>query len=184
MPKKLLTEWVSPSSYAKHRDMTLSQVKDLIDSGKIENCWKVANNNRKKINWRAADLAIKAAQEQADSFNDDQDDKPVDQKLGVNNLTKARTAKTTMEAKAAQLKYEQLAGSLVKTDDVISVAKDMGRLTKESLMTIPDRLAPILAGKTDIDDIHALLTEEIHTSLRNMKLENFDFFNRESNESI
>lgn len=182
MAKKLLTEWVSPTEYAKHRGITLAQVKDLIDEGKLENCWKFYNNNRKKINWRAADLALAKAKEEADKPVDSEQGEGSNQQLGVNNLTKARTVKTTMEAKAAQLKYEQLAGSLVKREDVVRVAKEMARFTKESLLSLADRLAPTLAGKKDIDEIHIILTQEIHTALRNLKAESYDFFREEEED--
>jgi phage terminase Nu1 subunit (DNA packaging protein) len=81
-----------------------------------------------------------------------------------------------MEARSAQLKFEQLSGELCKTSDVENVAKQMGRLTKESLLTLADRLSPVLTGITDIDEIHEILTKEINTALRNLSIDNFDFF--------
>lgn len=184
MAKKPLTEWVSPTEFAKYKGITLSNVKSLIESGRLENCWKMANNKRKKINWRAADIAMKQAEIQADAEDEIENEQKVSQQLGVNNLTKARTAKTAMEAKAAQLKYEQLAGTLIKTDEVIVVAKEMGRLTKESLLTIPDRLAPLLAGMTDVEDISILLNKEINTALRNLTPEKYKMFKQEESDHV
>jgi len=182
MAKKPIAEWISPTEFAKYRGVNLGTVKDWIDDGKLENCWKTSSNNRKKINWITADIAINnasALRENSTASNEtgDQAYGPVNQ---VHNLTKARTVKTTMEARAAQLKFEQLSGELCKTSDVENIAKQMGRLTKESLLTLADRLAPVLTGITDLDEIHEILTLEINTALRNLSLDNFDFFEGES----
>lgn len=164
--------WIGPTDFAKHRGVSLRTVKDWIKEGRLENCFKTGNNGRKKINWELADQALNnsSGDREKDSVS------PGESSSGVGTLTKARTAKTAMEAQAAKLKYEQLAGSLVKADEVREVAKKMGRLTKDSLLTLADRLSPILAGKTEVHEIHRVLTEEINTALRNLATENFDFF--------
>lgn len=171
-PKK---EWVGPSEYARYRGVALKTLKEWIKEGRLENCYKIGSNKRKKINWQLADQAIESS-----SGDRDNDNAVGDNSGQVGTLTKARTAKTAMEAQAAKLKFEMLAGSLVKKDEVIKVAKDMGRLTKESMLTLPDRLAPVLAGIKDVDDIHKIITEEINTALRNLSTTNYDFFREET----
>lgn len=169
--QKPKSEWVGPSEYARYRGVALKTLKDWIKDGRLENCFKTGSNNRKKINWQLADQALENS-----SGEREKDSTTSDKNAHVGTLTKARTAKTAMEAQAAKLKFELLAGSLVKKSDVVNVAKDMGRLTKESLMTLPDRMAPVLAGMNDIDDIHKLITEEINTALRNLATTNYEFF--------
>lgn len=41
----------------------------------------------------------------------------------------------------------------------------LGRRARDTLLGVPDRLAPILAGETDQTVIHRLLTEEITRGL-------------------
>lgn len=187
MARKPLAEWIAPSEYAKYRGVSLATVKDWVDDGKLDNCWKVANNNRKKINWRSADVALDNAQagsNGANSIEENFSDPKIEHSSPGGTLTRARTAKTAMEAQAAKLKFELLSGSLVKKDDVIKVAKDMGRLTKESLLTLPDRLSPVLTGINDMDEIHRILTEEINTALRNLATSNYEFFEDDDNGNI
>ena len=171
MSDKPNKEWIGPSDFARYRDVSLRTVKDWIEEGRLENCFKIGNNKRKKINWQLADQALE------NSASDQENDSVSGTTKGTpSNLVKARTAKTMMEANSAKIKYELLAGTLVKTDEVIEVAKQMARLTRESIMTLPDRLGPILAGETDFDEVHRILTEELNTALRNLALKNFDFF--------
>ena len=65
---------------------------------------------------------------------------------------------------------------VARNEGFIKVAKDMARLTRESIMVLPDRLAPILAGTNDYDEIYKLLTEELNIALRNLSLTDYDFF--------
>jgi len=176
MSNKPGSDWIGPSDFARYRGVSLRTVKDWIQEGRLENCFKVGNNKRKKINWQLADQALSNT-----SGDRDNDNAAGDKNTGPSTLVKARTAKTAMEAKAAQIKYEQLAGSLVKADEVVDVAKKMGRLTRESLMTLPDRLAPVLAGLDDIDEIHTLLFKELNTALRNLSTKNYEFFKDKEN---
>jgi phage terminase Nu1 subunit (DNA packaging protein) len=181
MKEKPKERWIGPSSFAKYRGVNLSTVKDWIREGKLGFALKQGSNNRNKIDWDTADRLLKETNDtaQSDQYatqqNNDNNDK-------TTSLTQARTAKTAMEAKAAQLKYKTLAGSLVETDKVIDVAKQMGRLTKESMLTLPDRLSPILAAETNVDEINKILTLEINSALRNLSTENYDFFSKDLNE--
>lgn len=171
-------EWMGPSAYARHRGVNLSTVKDWIKEGKLDGCFKVSSNNRKKINSTLADQAMDHASSDLTQSGSDQENQPPSANL---SLTKARTAKTALEAKTAQLKYEKILGSLVEKSEVVRVAKEMARTTRDALMTIPDRLAPILASEKEIDEINHLLAESIDDALRNLSLNNHSFFEGESN---
>lgn len=163
--------------YADHRGIDLTSVRQMIDEGKLEGALKIySNGNRKKykIFWEKADRILKGYEDPA----------PVDHHTetvssGNTNLTKARTAKVALEAKTAQLKFEQMSGNLVNKKEVVQVAKEMGRMTKEALLTLPDRLAPVLASETSIEEINHMLSKEIDTALRNLALGNFDFFKKD-----
>ena len=163
--------------YADHRGIDLTSVRQMIDEGKLEGALKIySNGNRKKykIFWEKADRILKGYE----------DPEPVEHTTattsgGNSSLTKARTAKVALEAQTAKLKFEQLSGSLVNRNEVVNVAKQMGRMTKEALLTLPDRLAPILASETEIEEINLILTREIDTALRNLALGNYDFFKKE-----
>lgn len=160
-------EWIGPSAYAKHRGVNLSTVKDWIKEGKLEGCIKEGSNNRKKINKRLADQAIDGGVDsEPDSSYSETTEAP-----GVNanmSLTKARTAKTALEAQSARLKYEQLAGNLVDRKAVETAAEELGMKVKEGLLVLPDRLAPVLASETSIEEINFILAQAIDEALRDI----------------
>lgn len=170
-------DWVGPSEYSRYRGVAIKTVKDWLAEGRLENCYKIGNNNRKKINWQLADQALEKT-----AGDRDQDSSSGDKKSGAPTLTNARTAKTAMEAKFAKVKYEMLIGNLIRSDKVEQVAKDMARLTRDSIMTLPDRLAPILAGETNIEIVHKVLTEELTLTLRNLVYQNKDLFKDDPDE--
>lgn len=163
--------------YADHRGIDITSVRQMIDEGKLEGALKIYKNgdrNKYKIFWEKADSILKGFEEPAKV------DHHTEVTSGGNsNLTKVRTAKTALEVQTAKIKLDKLSGSLVNRSDVVQVAKDMGRMTKEALLTLPDRLAPVLASHTSIDEINHILTKEIDSALRNLALGNFDFFREE-----
>ena len=53
----------------------------------------------------------------------------------------------------------------VDADEVRAQMFALGRRARDSLLGMPDRLAPILAGQADAAVIHRLLTEEIERGL-------------------
>lgn len=173
-------EWVGPSAYAKHRGVNLSTVKDWIREGKLEGCIKPGSNGRRKISISLADHVLDGGVDEPLESHGQSSNAQDTSKM---SLTKARTAKVALEAKQAQIKYEKLSGSLVDKNDVVKAAKEMGLMTKEALLTLPDRLAPLLASESDISEINHLLTREIDEALRNLSLGNWDFFKGISDES-
>lgn len=165
-------EWVGPSAYARHRGVNLSSVKDWIKEGKLDGAIKKGSNDRNKIHLILADQLLDGPKQHEDMSNKD-----VNPSGNQNmSLQKARTAKTALEAKVSQLKYEKLAGNLVNKSEVINAAKEMAQTTKQALMTIPDRLAPVLAAEQDIGEINLILSDAIEEALRNLASENYSFF--------
>ena len=44
----------------------------------------------------------------------------------------------------------------------------MARLTRDYLLNMPGKLAPILAAESDINKIHKIVEDEIHNALTNL----------------
>lgn len=78
-------------------------------------------------------------------------------------LSKAR--REHYNAELARLAFEQKTGRLVEAEEVQRQAFATGRIVRESMLNLPDRLAAMLAGETDPRRIHALLTDEITKAL-------------------
>ena len=68
-------------------------------------------------------------------------------------------------ARLAKLEFEQKSGKLVDADEVRAQIFALGRRARDSLLGIPDLMAPILAGESDPAIVHRLLAEEIERCL-------------------
>lgn len=77
-------------------------------------------------------------------------------------------AKTSTEQYRAQLlllEIEEKAGSLVRRADVERELGNLMAITREAILTLPDRVASVLAGETDTKRCHTLLRDEMSTIL-------------------
>lgn len=83
----------------------------------------------------------------------------------VASYAASRAAREGYVARLAKLEFEQKSGKLVDADQVRAQLFALGRRARDSLLGVPDRLSPILAGHSDPAVIHRLLTEEITRGL-------------------
>lgn len=103
------------------------------------------------------------------------DESPASQPLaatGVGDLPtlllRTRIKSEVERAKLLELKARVEAGKYVDADEVKVAAFNRGRAVRESLLNIPDRLAPVLAAEGDAARVHALLGAEIHQALEEL----------------
>lgn len=73
----------------------------------------------------------------------------------------ARAIREGYAARLAKLDYEKEVGSLVAADSVRVLAFKAARTARDQLLSLPDRLAPVLAGESDEFKVHQLLSDEI-----------------------
>lgn len=77
-------------------------------------------------------------------------------------FNEARTRRERYQAELARLEFEEKAGVLVRAEDVKAEAFKRARVARDTLLNFPDRLAPMLTGRTEIHDVRKILLEEIH----------------------
>lgn len=77
------------------------------------------------------------------------------------SLAQSRAVREAYQARLAKLEFEQKTGRLVSADEVKARAFRMARGARDALLTMPDRLAPILASSTDVVEVHRLLLDDI-----------------------
>jgi hypothetical protein len=65
------------------------------------------------------------------------------------------------KARLAQLDFERQSGKVLEGDKVRAAWFNNTRRARDMLLTIPDRLAPVLAGESDRFEVHRILLEEI-----------------------
>ncbi|WP_257292916.1 hypothetical protein, partial [Endozoicomonas sp. ONNA1] len=144
-------------------------VAKLVKSGKIR-------LHKGKVN---PDEALKAIQAQAEpstvlrkpASQDHLPVAPTDSRQAVDFVT-ARTMREAFRAKMARMEYEEKAGKLTDAAKVRDDAFRAGRMLRDALLGIPDRLADVLAAEEDSLAVRQLLENEIGQALE--KLANID----------
>lgn len=80
---------------------------------------------------------------------------------GEPSLADSRAAKEYYYALLAQLDYEQKSGKLIDAEEARRLVFVASRKTRDMLLTIADRLAPVVAGLDDQFACHAAISEEV-----------------------
>tara|TARA_R110000803_G_scaffold162194_1_gene225785 strand:+ start:124 stop:744 length:621 start_codon:yes stop_codon:yes gene_type:complete len=157
--------------YARHRGVTAPAVSDAIKRGKISQAIVMVKGNKKIAAEMADKLWLQNTapnNKNAKTLFNNADPNDAAQKIGDGIYTKARAAKESYSAKLAQLNYEKKSGKLCRVDDVVKAAAESGRITRDSILNLADKLAPILASETDIHTIREIMTAELEAALTNL----------------
>lgn len=80
-------------------------------------------------------------------------------------LAESKTLEAAYKARLAQIEYEEKSGKLVDAEKVKKEAFRTARITRDAMLSIPDRLAAELAGITEPFVIHQKLTAEIRGAI-------------------
>ena len=83
-------------------------------------------------------------------------------------ITSYHVAKTLNEAAQArmnQLKLREMQGDLIRVADVRATLAHVFATTREALLQLPARMAPLLAAESDTAAVQNLLHAEIHAAL-------------------
>lgn len=73
----------------------------------------------------------------------------------------ARAIREGYLARLAKIDFEVRTGKLVPADQVRVAAFNLARRARDSLLSMPARIGPILAGETNAFEVQRLLTEEL-----------------------
>lgn len=169
---------LSQTDYAARRGVSRQYVGKLIREG-------VLPLHNGKINPLQADAILEARREPArttwqqrqeqkpENVGDDsaEDIRPLMPQRGIPNselptlLLKTKIKSETEKAKLLEIKAKVEAGKYVDIDDVRSAAFRQGRIVRDNILVIADRVAPIFANMNDASEIHKLLTEELNKAL-------------------
>lgn len=82
------------------------------------------------------------------------------------SFQESRAMKEQYLALQARVDYETRMGELVERTTVERDWMNVAIILRTSLERIPDSMAAVLAGETDIDRVHAMLTEQIEQALK------------------
>lgn len=93
---------------------------------------------------------------------------------------KSKATREHFKALLTELEYKERSGELISAQDVKELMFSTARLTRDSILNIPNRLSALLANQNH-DKIHEMLTHELRQSLENLANK---FVNREALENI
>ncbi len=102
--------------------------------------------------------------ENLNRLNDSVDAGPNVQKI----YSEAKAKTQIFESKLKELEYQQTIGKLVNADEVKKEIINMSRTVRDAYLSLPARVAPLLAPITDPLEIDRILSEEIHKILENL----------------
>lgn len=77
----------------------------------------------------------------------------------------ARAKRERAEAAISEMRRAELEGKLIRTDAVRAAWARRIASTRDALLQIPHRLAPVLAAESDLERVSQLLEDELRTAL-------------------
>ena len=80
----------------------------------------------------------------------------------------AKTLREAADAQMARLKLAEMQGSLIRIDAVKATLATVFATTRDALLQIPARMAPLLAADADPASVHNMLHAEIHQALHHL----------------
>ncbi len=165
-----MAKLMSLRAYARHRRRhglpggNLSAVQKAIKTCRISAIGGKIDAEVADIQWdRNTDAAQQqrgGAQASPAARADDEEKSPGPSEGQLNRLREAARADA---ARADLLEYELgiKRGGLLPVEDVRKAAFEKARMARDQLMSIPDRLGPLIAAETDPAKVHEMLTREL-----------------------
>jgi hypothetical protein len=83
-------------------------------------------------------------------------------------LIKTKLKNEIERGKILEARAKAEIGQLVSLEDVKKVAFARGRIIRDSMLNIPDRISSLLATENDASKIHEILTKEIREALEEL----------------
>jgi len=156
----------SAGEYAKHRGVSASMITKAVRQGRISPC--EFKGKRAVFDFDECDRAWEQNKdpsnrgwEKPQRVQVEEEPKPdgVDEAMTFNE---ARTKRERYQAELARLEFEEKAGQLVDVNKIRREYFKQARNARDNLLNIPDRLAPMLIGRSDIHEVRMLMLQEIH----------------------
>jgi hypothetical protein len=77
----------------------------------------------------------------------------------------ARTRREIAEANLAEMREAELEGKLIRVDAIRAAWAKRVSSTRDALLQLPSRLAPVLAAQTDVDQVARVLEDGLRQAL-------------------
>ncbi len=83
----------------------------------------------------------------------------------VDDYWVSRARREAAEAQIAEMKRSEIEGTLIRTDALRQAWSKRIATTRDALLQIPARMAPVLAAESDMDRVAAVLEDELRQAL-------------------
>ena len=90
------------------------------------------------------------------------------QAAAIPSFAQSRAIREAYAARLTRLEFDQRSGKLIEKAELKMKLAKLHMAVRDSLRTIPDRVAPIVAAETDQAKIHAMLLKEIGQALEGL----------------
>ena len=122
-----------------------------VDSVEAAQAWRVARLNVAARKPTPATFPPLAPQPASDSEDED--------------FQAARTRREIAEANLAEMREAELAGQLIRVEAIKAAWARRISATRDALLQLPHRLAPVLAAETEMERVSHLLDAELRQAL-------------------
>ena len=145
--------------YASHRNVSITAVRKALTAGRI------ALNRNNKLDSKLADK----------QWFDNTD--PAKQRKEVTEQTssqggptyhQSRAIKEAYSARLTKLQFEKESQKLISANEVKVSAFNAGRIVRDRILNIPDRVIPQLVGKTNVFEMKDILKTELIKALEEL----------------
>jgi hypothetical protein len=91
---------------------------------------------------------------------------------GIDNLRAeylaAKLATERERCKFLEIRVQRARGELIPADEVKKAMFVKGRIIRDCILNIPDRIAPLLLNKSAVSEIHVVLMHELREVLKEL----------------
>ncbi len=165
-----MTEYVSAANLAEQLKISKPAVTKAIKIGRLTKSVRKKDNGRYEVNleealkeWRDNSLGEVGIENSLDESDvkkalanfDDLDEKDVP------NYYTSKAVKEYYLGKLAKLEYEYKAGKLVSAEEQEKEGFKLGRIIRDGILNIPERISADLFSQKTMDDVYQLLRKEI-----------------------
>jgi|SRR6187401_252502 len=154
-------------AYARHRGVTPAAVRKAIKSGRITAVGGNIDPNLADSQWQSNTDESKPRSSVSRGPRPALQPSPAPHSPSKSHafpealaFAKARAARETYQARLKELELKIKTGKLIPVDEVRVAAFNTNRRARDLLLAIPDRVAAVVAGLSDVTEVHRVLTEE------------------------
>ncbi len=152
---------ITQAEFARQLEVSKPYIHKLVKKGII----KLRNG---KVDTEQALAAMKANADPANALREESPAEVIPaggNAAGAVDFVTARTMREAFRAKLAKLEYEEKSGKLTDAGKVRNDAFKAGRIIRDELLAIPDRLADVLAAEDDPGSVRQIIFEELEKVL-------------------